>query len=115
MFDWSKPVFMVNWNTDEVIREYNARMGLGVMTASDRWDDQHATANVRTLDGITPVTFTQDKPEHTGINWAKHYGNGACPDCFTKIPADTENGGNCQNCDHVLWAEIDQSTVDPNA
>ena len=60
MFDFEKPVQVINWVTGEVKQTVPGIIGLVLMAFSIRWDTQHCTANVRTIDGQTPITFRQE-------------------------------------------------------
>jgi hypothetical protein len=49
MFDFDKRVKIVSWKTGQVIATVSAYRGLLLMSHSLRFDDEHATGNVRTL------------------------------------------------------------------
>ena len=34
------------------------------------------------------------------------YDNGECPDCYEDIPDDMVEGGECENCGHVFYSEV---------
>ena len=61
--DFDKPVHIVDWVQNETLYIVPAFLGLLLMAASARWDTQHTTSAVRTLDGVRPVTFQQEPTE----------------------------------------------------
>ena len=63
LVDFDKPVHIVDWVQNETLYIVPAFLGLLLMAASARWDTQHTTSAVRTLDGVNAVTFRQGPTE----------------------------------------------------
>ena len=69
MIDFDKNIVIKCWNTENVLAKVGATQGMKMMGCSHRFDSNHCTAAVRTLDAphadmvnVTiehPVTFEQ--------------------------------------------------------
>ena len=65
VIEFDKPILVINWQTDNVAATIPPEKGWQLIARSSRWDDQHATADVRTLhenDCIGPIAYLKNKP-----------------------------------------------------
>jgi DNA-directed RNA polymerase subunit RPC12/RpoP len=47
--------------------------------------------------------------EKSDNNIIQSYRHDRCPDCGLRIPENTDEGNECEECGHVFWEELDNA------